>query len=133
MNYCVKSVQIRIFFWSVTSPIRTEYGKIRSISPYSVWIREYTIYNEIIPLPGFYTMRVPWNNFANESQIFSWIDYYHLCGSAMKNCVFTFEKDLPKTLLFKKMKIPKTFVPAEFIDFLWSFARMFSIAMHTKK
>ena len=28
---CVKSVQIRSFFWSVFSRIRTEYGKIRSI------------------------------------------------------------------------------------------------------
>ena len=28
---CVKSVQIRIFFWSVFSRIRTEYGEIRSI------------------------------------------------------------------------------------------------------
>ena len=30
------------FFWSVFSRIRTEYGKIRSISPYSVQIRENT-------------------------------------------------------------------------------------------
>ena len=28
------------FFWSVFSRIRTEYGKILRISPYSVWIRE---------------------------------------------------------------------------------------------
>ena len=41
-NYhCVKSVQIRSFFWSVFcciqfSRIRPEYGKIRSVSPYSV-------------------------------------------------------------------------------------------------
>ena len=27
-------------FWSVFSCIRTEYGKIRSVSPYSVWMRE---------------------------------------------------------------------------------------------
>ena len=40
--HCVKSVQIRSFFWSVFSHIRTEYGEIRSISPYSVGIRENT-------------------------------------------------------------------------------------------
>ena len=34
--HCVKSVQIRSFFWSVFSSIQTEYGDIRSISPYSV-------------------------------------------------------------------------------------------------
>ena len=32
---CVKSVQIRSFFWSVFSRIWTEYGEIWSISPYS--------------------------------------------------------------------------------------------------
>ena len=35
-KHCVKSVQIRIFFWSVFSRIRTEYGEILRISPYSV-------------------------------------------------------------------------------------------------
>ena len=38
--YCVKSVQIWNFFWSVFSRIRTEYGEIRSTSPYSVRMRE---------------------------------------------------------------------------------------------
>ena len=38
----VKSVPIRSFFWSVFSRIRTEYGEIRSISPYSVQMRENT-------------------------------------------------------------------------------------------
>ena len=32
----VKTVQMRSFFWSVFSGTRTEYGKIRSISPYAV-------------------------------------------------------------------------------------------------
>ena len=40
--HCVKSVQIRSFFWSVFSNIRTEYGEMLRISPYSVWIRENT-------------------------------------------------------------------------------------------
>ena len=35
-----ESVQIRSFFWSVFSPIRTEYGEIRLISPYSVRMRK---------------------------------------------------------------------------------------------
>ena len=42
MNRCVKSVQIRSFFWSVFSRIWTEYGEIRSISLYSVRMRENT-------------------------------------------------------------------------------------------
>ena len=40
--HCMKSVQIRSFSWSVFSRIRTEYGKIRSMSPYSVRMRENT-------------------------------------------------------------------------------------------
>ena len=38
--HCVKSVQIRSFFWSVFSRIRTEYGEIFRISLYSVRLRE---------------------------------------------------------------------------------------------
>ena len=34
--YCVKSVQIRSYFWSLFSRIWNEYGEIRSISPYSL-------------------------------------------------------------------------------------------------
>ena len=40
--HCGKSVQIRSFFWSVWSRIWTEYGEMRSISPYSVRIRKNT-------------------------------------------------------------------------------------------
>ena len=35
ITHCVKSVQIRSFFWSVFSRIRTEYGEILRTSPYS--------------------------------------------------------------------------------------------------
>ena len=38
----MKSVQIRSFFWSVFSHIRTEYKKMRSISPYLVRMRKNT-------------------------------------------------------------------------------------------
>ena len=38
----VKSVQIRSYYWSVSSRIQTEYGEIRRISSYSVRIRENT-------------------------------------------------------------------------------------------
>ena len=40
--HCVKSAQIQSFFWFVFSRIRIEYGEIRSISPYSVWMCENT-------------------------------------------------------------------------------------------
>ena len=40
--HCVKCVQIRSFFWSVYSRIRTEHLRIRRISPYSVRMRDNT-------------------------------------------------------------------------------------------
>ena len=40
--HCVKSVQIRSFFWSVFSCIRTEYGHLLRKSPYSVQAQENT-------------------------------------------------------------------------------------------
>ena len=40
--HCVKSVQILSFFWSVFSCILTEYGDLRSTSPYSARIQENT-------------------------------------------------------------------------------------------
>ena len=38
-SHCMKSVQIRSFFWSVFSHIRTEYGEIQSISRHSTSFR----------------------------------------------------------------------------------------------
>ena len=38
--HCVKNVQIRSFFWSVFSCIRTEYEDLRSKSPYPVRMQE---------------------------------------------------------------------------------------------
>ena len=41
-NHCVKSVQIRSFFWAVFSSIWLEYGDLRSKFPYSVRIQKNT-------------------------------------------------------------------------------------------
>ena len=40
VKHCVKSVQIRRFFWSLFSRIWTEYGYLLRKSPYSVRVRE---------------------------------------------------------------------------------------------
>ena len=42
VRHCVKSAQIRSYFWSVFSCIRIEYGDLRSKSPYSIQIQENT-------------------------------------------------------------------------------------------
>ena len=39
-KHCMKSVQIRSFFWYVFSRIKTEYGDLLRKSPYSVCIQE---------------------------------------------------------------------------------------------
>ena len=54
--HCVKSVQIRSFFWSVFSRIRAEYGEILCISPYSVQMRENTDQNKL-RIWTFFTQR----------------------------------------------------------------------------
>ena len=40
--HCLKSVQIRSFFWSVIPCIWTKYGDLRTKFLYSVWMRENT-------------------------------------------------------------------------------------------
>ena len=65
-KHCVKSVQTRVFFWSVFSRIRTEYGEIRSISPHSIRMRENTDQKKLCIWTHFtqgnltYLMRVLW-------------------------------------------------------------------------
>ena len=44
--YCVKSVRIWELFWPVFSRIRTEYGEVLLISPYSVRMWENTDQND---------------------------------------------------------------------------------------
>ena len=60
---CAKSVQIRNFFWSVFSRIRTEYGAILRISPYSVRVWDYMDRNKI----RIWTLFTQW--FPRHSQV----------------------------------------------------------------
>ena len=57
-THCVKYVQIRSFFWSVFSWIRTEYGDIGSTSPYSVRMRENTDQKKL----RIWTLFTQWQN-----------------------------------------------------------------------
>ena len=41
-KHCVKSIQIRSYFWSLFSCIQNEYGDLLRKSPYSVRIQENT-------------------------------------------------------------------------------------------
>ena len=61
---CVKCVQIRSFFWSLFSRIRTEYGEIRSISPYSVQMRENTDQKKL-PIWTLFTHCVLWYSYQD--------------------------------------------------------------------
>ena len=45
--HCAKSIQIQIFFWSVFSCIRTEYGDLLCKSSYSVQIQENTDHKKL--------------------------------------------------------------------------------------
>ena len=55
--YCVKSVQIRSFFRSVFSRIRTVYGEILRISPYSIRMRENMDQKKIPYLDTFHAVQ----------------------------------------------------------------------------
>ena len=44
---CMKSVQMRTFFWSLFSTIRTEYADLRNLSPFSVQIQENTDHKKL--------------------------------------------------------------------------------------
>ena len=46
--HCVKSVQIRSFFWSVFSCIRTEHGKILRISGHQA-VKGYALRKKLLP------------------------------------------------------------------------------------
>ena len=63
--HCIKSVQIRSFFWSVFSHIRTEYGDLLCKSPYSVLMRENTDQKKNPYLDTFYTVKY-WSMWKTE-------------------------------------------------------------------
>ena len=66
--HCVKSAQIRSFFWSVFSRIRTEYGEILRISPYSVRMWENTDQKKL----GIWTlfMQCYFNRYLDSANIY---------------------------------------------------------------
>ena len=79
-THCVKSVQIRSFFWSAFSRTRTVYGMILRISPYSVRMRENTDQKKLriwILFTQWMAVRVTekkttqrWNSFAEQITVF---------------------------------------------------------------
>ena len=59
IRYCAKSGQIRSFFWSLFSCIWTEYGDLRSKSPYLVQIQENTDQKKL----RIWTLFTQWGSF----------------------------------------------------------------------
>ena len=76
--HCVKSVQIRSYLWSVFSCIRTEYGEILRISPYSARKRENTDQKKL---------RI-WKLFTQCSYFISFVTWCIL--SRIISCIHTF-------------------------------------------
>ena len=71
-EHCVKSVQIRSFFWSVFSCIQTQYRDLRSKSPYSVRIQENADQKKL----SIWTLFTQWNI------------YYYFCFIGWPNQFF---------------------------------------------
>ena len=70
-RHCVKSIQVRSFFWSIFSRMRTKYGDILRISPYSVQIREnkdqkklriWTLFRQCV-----WTLKIGFFNYADDT------------------------------------------------------------------
>ena len=68
---CVKSVQIRSFFWSVFSHIWTEHREIRSISPYSVRVLENKDRKKLRILDTFHRVKVAKKLYRNHT--WAWV------------------------------------------------------------
>ena len=82
LSHCVKSVQIRSFFWSVFSCIWTEYGDLRSNSPYSVWIWENTDQTKL----RIWTLFMQWVLLfiffiiTRRGIVYKWHNFFCLCS-----------------------------------------------------
>ena len=68
---CMKSVQMRSFFWSVFSRLWTEHREIRSISPYSVRVRENTDQKKLRILDTFHRVKVAKQLYRNHT--WAWV------------------------------------------------------------
>ena len=89
--HCLKSVQIRSFFWSVFSCIRTEYGEILRISPYSVRMRENTDQKKL---------RI-WTLFTQCKKILLFLFYNFSCSCLQCNISWSSYTMKTKTSLFQ--------------------------------
>ena len=103
-NYhCVESVQIRSFFWSAFSCIRTADGDLRNKSPYSVRMQENKDQKKTPYLGTFHAVNDPlkfWKNnffkeffFEKQNHFYYWfINYSENIGKAF--CVWKFQVKL---------------------------------------
>ena len=64
--HCVKSVQIRSFFWSVFSRIRTEYGEILRIWTLRIWT-PYSVYTDILWTLRIWTKNSVFGHFSRSA------------------------------------------------------------------
>ena len=98
-DHYVKSIQIWSFFWSVFSRIRTEYGEIRIISPYSVWMRENTDQKKLCIWTLFHAVD-SWDICDTSARNLPKITF---CEKAVLKCQFAL-----RILIFKLCKIKQT-------------------------
>ena len=94
-THCVKSVQIRSFFWSIFSRTRTVYGMILRISPYSVRMRENKDQKKLriwILFTQWMAVRVTekkttqsWNSFAEQITVFRCSLRTLLCNASIQS------------------------------------------------
>ena len=104
-KHCLESVQIRSFFWSVFSRIRTEYGEIRIISPYSIRMRENTDQKKLCSWTFFLSER--FRSFEKSSSLFYMIYFFakNYCEVILGNLWLTsFKNSCERMQLLVKMQ-----------------------------
>ena len=101
--HCVKSVQIRSFYWSLISRIRTKNGEILRISPYSVQMQEIADQKKLRIWTHF-TQRTLCETPMLKKYLSSWKRYF-LVWQFIENQVFIISALFPCFSVFSLFKL----------------------------
>ena len=130
----MKTVQIRSFFWSLFSHIRTEYGEIRSISPYSVRMREntdqkklciwtlFTKWSEACLVPWQRPMMKPHEKIVNNKELLNIFQKKNIniwwCPKYTSERQEKFTLSWRKSLLYRKLRHEKIYTLKDWPPFV---------------
>ena len=89
-NHCVKSVQMRSFFWSVFSSIRAEYGKMRCRNTDQKKLRIWTLFTQCNFTLDSLSLRVTLSILTHTATVIYTLDSNYSLSLGSFNCSCTF-------------------------------------------